>query len=55
MKAIELVFRAQPIAAAFRDVASRCDENPKKNAVVSDCDEWLDAARELLDKKGGKK
>ena len=55
MKAIELVFRAQPIVKALRCVASQCDDNPKKNEVVADCDEWLDAARELLKKKGGAK
>lgn len=55
MKAIELVFRAQPMIAALREVARRCDDNPKKNEVVADCDKWLEAARELLDRKGGKK
>lgn len=52
MKAIELVFRAQPIVAAVREVARRCDDNPKKNKVMADCDEWLGHARELLKKKG---
>ena len=52
MKAIELVFRAQSIVAAFREVASQCNDNPKKNEVVADCDEWLKNARELMDRKG---
>lgn len=52
MKAIELVFRAQPMVAALREVARRCGDNPKKSEVEADCDKWLDAARELLEKKG---
>lgn len=52
MKAIELVFRAQPMIVALRAVAGQCEGNPKKNVVVADCDEWLDHARELLEKKG---
>ena len=52
MKAIELVARAQPIVAALRPVACQCGDNPKKNEVVADCDEWLGHARELLKKKG---
>ena len=53
MKAIELVFRAQPIVAALREIASQCnDSNPNKSKVETDCDEWLDAARELLKRKG---
>ena len=52
MKAIELVFRAQPIVAALREVARRADSNPKKSEVEADCDKWLDDARELLKKKG---
>ena len=52
MKAIELVNRAQPMVTALREVARRCDSNPKKNEVVADCDKWLEAARELLGQKG---
>lgn len=52
MKAIELVFRAQPMVAALREVARQCGDNPKKSEVEADCDKWLDAARELLEKKG---
>lgn len=52
MKAIELVFRAQPMIAALREVARRCDDNPKKNVVIADCDEWLNHAGQLLNKKG---
>ena len=52
VKAIELVFRAQPMIAALREVARRCDDNPKKNVVIADCDEWLNHAGQLLNKKG---
>jgi len=55
MKAIELVFRAQPIVAALREIASQCNGARHQPAIVADCDEWLAAARELLKKKGGEK
>ena len=51
MKAIELVARAQPIVEAFRQIASQSSV-AKRDAVVESCDKWLDAARELLEKKG---
>ena len=55
MKAIELVFRAQPIVAALREIASRCNGAKNQPAIVADWDEWLDAARELLKKKGDRR
>ena len=55
MKAIELVFRAQPIVSALREIASQCNRAKHQAAIVADCDEWLKNARELLDRKGGKK
>lgn len=51
MKAIELVYRAQPIVEAFRQIASQSQAG-KRGVVVESCDKWLDAARELLEKKG---
>ena len=55
MKAIELVFRAQPIVAALREIASQCNGARHQPAIVADCDEWLANARELLKRKGGEK
>lgn len=55
MKAIELVFRAQPIVAALREIARQVDGTGNHPAIVADCDEWLDAARELLKKKGDRR
>ena len=52
MKAIELVYRAQPMIAALREVASQCQGAKHGNAVVADCDEWLDHARDLMRRKG---
>ena len=54
MKAIELVFRAQPIVAALREIAIDQGQNGYEagTKVAEDCDQWLDAARELLNKKG---
>ena len=52
MKAIELVARAQPMITALRAAARRCDDNPKKNVLIADCDEWLNHAGQLLNKKG---
>ena len=52
VKAIDLVFKAQPIVSALREIASQCNGARHQPAIVADCDEWLDAARELLKKKG---
>ena len=54
MKAIELVFRAQPMVEALREIAIDQGQNGYEagTKVAEDCDQWLDAARELLEKKG---
>ena len=54
MKAIELVARAQPMVEALREIAIDQGQNGYEagTKVAKDCDQWLDAARELLNKKG---
>lgn len=55
VKAIDLVFKAQPkIAALRRIVTANCDES-KTRAVIADIDDWLRAAQVLMTKKGGGK
>ncbi len=55
VKAIDLVFRAQPMIATLRQiVAANCDES-KMRVFIDDIDNWLDGARALLQRKGGGK
>ena len=55
VKAIDLVFRAQPMIATLRQIISQnCDES-KMRVFIDDIDNWLDGARALLQRKGGVK
>ena len=48
VKAIELVFRAQPMMALLLEVMKKQDPNDK---FVKDIESWLVFARELLKRK----
>ena len=53
VKAIDLVFRAQPMIATLRQIISQnCDES-KMRVFIDDIDNWLDGARTLMQRKGG--
>ena len=55
VKAIDLVFKAQPMIATLREIIKQnCDEGQMKE-FIDDCDNWLDGARALLQRKGGGK
>ena len=55
VKAIDLVFKAQPMIATLRQIISQnCDES-KMRVFIDDIDNWLDGARALLQRKGGGK
>ena len=55
VKAIELVFRAQPMIATLREIiAQNCDEG-KMRVFIDDIDNWLDGARALMQRKDGEK
>ena len=54
VKAIDLVFRAQPMIATLREIVRRnCDESA--GTFVDDCDTWLRDAQVLMTRKGGVK
>ena len=57
VKAIDLVFKAQPIVSELREIAIDQVQNGYEagRKVAKGCDEWLDAARELLKKKGDRR
>ena len=48
IKAINLVFQAQPMIACLRSIAQAYGHK----SVVRNCDEWLDKARSLMSRKG---
>ena len=50
-KAIELVFKAQPMMALLLELMKKHD---KEDEFVKDIETWLDDARELLNRKGNK-
>ena len=55
VKAIDLVFKAQPMIATLRQIiAANCDEG-QMGKFIDDCDTWLRAAQALMLKKGGAK
>lgn len=55
VKAIELVFKAQPMIATLREIIKQnCDEG-QMGKFIDDCDNWLRAARVLMTRKGGGK
>lgn len=48
VKAIDLVFKAQPMIATLRQIiTANCDEN-KMRVFIDDIDNWLEGARTLL-------
>ncbi len=48
VKAIDLVFKAQPMIATLRQIiAQNCDES-KMRVFIDDIDNWLEGARTLL-------
>lgn len=55
VKAIDLVFRAQPMIATLRQIiAQNCDES-KMRVFIDDIDNWLEGARTLVQRKDGVK
>ena len=56
VKAIDLVWKAQPLIATLQTIMARMSKDiPGKSAsgtVLEDCNEWLRGARELLARKG---
>ena len=55
VKAIDLVFRAQPMIAKLRQIiAQNCDES-KMRVFIDDIDNWLEGARTLVQRKDGTK
>ena len=55
VKAIDLVFKAQPMIATLREIIKQnCDEGQMK-VFIDDIDNWLRAAQVLMSRKGGEK
>lgn len=55
VKAIDLVFKAQPMIATLRQIiAHNCDES-KMRVFIDDIDNWLEGARTLVQRKDGTK
>ena len=55
VKAIDLVFKAQPMIATLREIIKQsCDEG-QMGVFIDDIDNWLDGARELMQRKDGGK
>jgi len=55
VKAIDLVFKAQPMIATLREIIKQnCDEG-QMGKFIDDCDTWLADAQTLMLKKGGAK
>ena len=55
VKAIDLVFKAQPMIATLREIIKQnCDEGQMK-VFIDDIDNWLDGARMLMRRKDGAK
>lgn len=55
VKAIDLVFKAQPMIATLREIIKQnCDEGRMK-VFIDDIDNWLDGARMLMRRKDGAK
>ena len=53
VKAIDLVFKAQPMIATLREIIKQnCDEG-QMGKFIDDCDNWLDGARTLLQRGHG--
>ena len=55
VKAIDLVWKAQPMIATLREIIKQnCDES-MMGKFIDDCDTWLADAQALMLKKGGGK
>jgi len=55
VKAIDLVFKAQPMIATLREIIKQnCDES-KMGKFIDNCDTWLADAQTLMQRKGGAK
>ncbi len=55
VKAIDLVFKAQPMIATLRQIiAANCDES-KMRVFIDDIDNWLEESRTLMRRKDGVK
>ena len=55
VKAIDLVFKAQPMIATLRQIITQnCDES-KMRVFIDDIDNWLEGARTLVQRKDGTK
>lgn len=55
VKAIDLVFRAQPMIATLREIIKQnCDEG-QMGKFIDDCDTWLRESRTLMRRKDGEK
>lgn len=55
VKAIDIVWKAQPMIATLREIIKQnCDES-KMGKFIGDCDTWLADAQALMLKKGGAK
>lgn len=56
VKAIDLVWKAQPMIATLRKIMSDLSNNNggtgAPSTLVEHCDEWLESAQSLLTRKG---
>ena len=55
VKAIDLVFKAQPMIATLREIIKQNFDESKMGKFIDDCDNWLRAAQILMTRKGGGK
>ena len=55
VKAIDLVFKAQPMIATLREIIKNNCDDRVANRFIDDCDTWLRAAQVLMTRKGGGK
>lgn len=55
VKAIDLVFRAQPMIAALRQLLTTNFDENKMRVLIADIDNWLQASRMLMRRKDGTK
>lgn len=55
VKAIDLVFKAQPMIATLREIIKQnCDEGQMR-VFIDDIDNWLEESRTLMRRKDGTK
>ena len=55
VKAIDLVFKAQPMIATLREIIKQNFDEGKMKVFIDDCDAWLAGARTLMRRKDGGK